>query len=107
MAEALRKGRTDSEGWRVRKDGRRFWAVATLQALRDEAGQPIGFAKITRDMTSEREAALSRPCSKASVAFPPAGRGRSIDYAASAIYMLDPNGIVTNWNAQRRADQGI
>ena len=92
MADALRQGRTDSEGWRVRKDGRRFWAVATLQALRDEAGEHIGFAKMTRDMTKEREARLSLLESERRFRLLVEG---VIDYA---IYMLDVSGVVTNWN---------
>jgi PAS domain S-box-containing protein len=53
---AREQGHYESEGWRVRKDGTRFWAHAVLDAVRDEAGQIIGFAKITRDMTERREA---------------------------------------------------
>jgi len=49
-------GRYESEGWRVRKDGSRFWALAVIDAVRDEQGDLIGFAKITRDMTEKRDA---------------------------------------------------
>ena len=42
------------EGWRVRKDGSRFWAAVTITALRDEAGKLRGFAKVTRDMSERR-----------------------------------------------------
>ena len=56
LATAVREGRYETEGWRVRKDGTRFWAHAVLDPVRDEAGQLIGFAKITRDMTEPREA---------------------------------------------------
>jgi len=52
------EGRYESEGWRLRKDGSRFWAFAVLDAVRDEEGRLIGFAKITRDMTERREAQL-------------------------------------------------
>jgi PAS domain S-box-containing protein len=51
-------GRYESEGWRLRKDGSRFWAFAVLDAVRDEEGRLLGFAKITRDMTEKREAQL-------------------------------------------------
>ncbi|HTQ12382.1 MAG TPA: PAS domain S-box protein [Rhizomicrobium sp.] len=54
---ALENGRYESEGWRVRKDGSRFWALAVIDAVYDE-GRHIGFAKITRDMTERREAQL-------------------------------------------------
>ncbi|MBV9418875.1 MAG: PAS domain S-box protein [Alphaproteobacteria bacterium] len=56
---AAEKGRYESEGWRIRKDGSRFWALAVIDAVRDEQGRLIGFAKITRDMTERREAQLS------------------------------------------------
>jgi len=56
LAEARATGRREEEGWRVRKDGTRFWALAVLDAVHDESGQFAGFAKITRDM-SERRAA--------------------------------------------------
>jgi PAS domain S-box-containing protein len=49
-------GRFEEEGWRVRKDGSRFWAGVTITPLRDEAGQILGFAKVTRDLTERREA---------------------------------------------------
>jgi len=52
------EGRFESEGWRLRRDGTRFWAFAVLDAVRDEEGRLIGFAKITRDMTERREAQL-------------------------------------------------
>ena len=49
-------GRFADEGWRLRKDGSRFWAMAVLDAIRDEKGELIGFAKITRDLTERRRA---------------------------------------------------
>jgi PAS domain S-box-containing protein len=51
---AARDGRFEAEGWRVRKDGSRFWANAVINTIHDEAGNLIGFAKITRDMTERR-----------------------------------------------------
>src|ERR1043166_29642 len=51
LAAALRDGRTDDDGWRVRKDGSQFWASAVISALYDRAGTHIGFAKVTRDLT--------------------------------------------------------
>jgi len=56
LATALQDGRTEDEGWRLRKDGTRFWANATLTALRDERGEHVGFAKVTRDLTARRDA---------------------------------------------------
>jgi PAS domain S-box-containing protein len=53
---AAREGRVEDEGWRVRKDGTRFWANVVITALRDEDGTLLGFAKITRDLTARKEA---------------------------------------------------
>ena len=48
---AIREGRVEDEGWRIRKDGSRFWASVVITALRDSTGALIGFAKVTRDIT--------------------------------------------------------
>jgi PAS domain S-box-containing protein len=56
LEAAARDGRVEDEGWRVRKDGSRFWANVVLTALHDDAGGLTGFAKITRDMTERRAA---------------------------------------------------
>jgi PAS domain S-box-containing protein len=53
---AARDGRFEDEGWRVRKDGTRFWANVVITALRGEDGGVIGFAKVTRDLTARRAA---------------------------------------------------
>jgi PAS domain S-box-containing protein len=59
LAQAAASGRYAGEGWRVRKDGTRFWASVVLAALRDEQGKLLGFSKITRDRTESREAELA------------------------------------------------
>ena len=51
-------GRFAAEGWRMRKDGTRFWASVVIDAIRGEDGKLVGFAKVTRDMTEKREAEL-------------------------------------------------
>jgi PAS domain S-box-containing protein len=51
---AAREGRFEDEGWRLRKDGTRFWANVVITALRDEKGTLLGFAKVTRDLTERR-----------------------------------------------------
>jgi len=56
LETARQEGRYESEGWRLRKDGTRFWANAIIDAIRSESGELIGFAKITRDITEKREA---------------------------------------------------
>ena len=53
---AAAEGRFEDEGWRVRKDGSRFWANVVITAVRDESGKLIGFAKITRDLSDRRRA---------------------------------------------------
>jgi PAS domain S-box-containing protein len=55
LREAASKGRYEGEGWRVRKDGSRFWAHVVVTGLRDRAGHLQGFAKVTRDLTEQRE----------------------------------------------------
>jgi len=56
LREAVRDGRVEDEGWRVRKDGSRFWADVVITAVKDETGHLTGFAKITRDLTERRQA---------------------------------------------------
>src|SRR6266511_4638066 len=56
---AVAEGRLEDEGWRVRKDGTRFWANVVITALFDEAGKLRGFGKVTRDMTERRAAELA------------------------------------------------
>jgi PAS domain S-box-containing protein len=56
LGNAAREGRYEAEGWRVRKDGTRFWAHVVIDAIHDEMGPLIGFAKITRDLTEKKKA---------------------------------------------------
>lgn len=55
LVEAARLGSFEDEGWRLRKDGSRFWANVVITALRDTEGKLLGFAKITRDLTQRRD----------------------------------------------------
>ena len=93
LETAEREGRYEAEGWRMRKDGSRFWASVTLDAIRDESGELVGFAKITRDITERR--AAQEALRESERQFRLLVRGVT-DYA---LYMLDPNGVVTSWNA--------
>ncbi len=92
LSDARQTGRHESEGWRVRRDGSRFWANAILQRMRDEHGAPIGFAKITRDMSERLQAQAALAESERRFRMLVEG---VVDYA---IYMLDPSGVITNWN---------
>jgi PAS domain S-box-containing protein len=93
LATAEAEGRFEAEGWRVRKDGGRFWAHVIIDAIRDQHGQLLGFAKITRDL-SERKAA-EEVLRRSQEQFRLLVQGVT-DYA---IYMLDPNGNVSSWNS--------
>ena len=97
---AAREGRFEAEGWRIRKDGTRFWAHAILDAVRAEDGSLIGFAKITRDITAKRE--RERELFESEQRFRMLVQGVR-DYA---IYMLDRDGKVTNWNPGAEAIKG-
>jgi PAS domain S-box-containing protein len=93
ILDAVRdQGRHETEGWRVRKDGSRFWASAVIHKVRDAEGRHIGFAKVTRDITARKAAHDALVDSERKFRILVHG---VTDYA---IYMLDPNGIVTNWN---------
>jgi PAS domain S-box-containing protein len=93
LEQATREGRYEAEGWRVRKDGSRFWASIVLDAIRDEQGELLGFAKITRDITERRAAQDAMQESERQFRLLVKG---VTDYA---LYMLDPNGVITSWNA--------
>jgi PAS domain S-box-containing protein len=56
LKEAARVGRFEDEGWRLRKDGSKFWANVVITAIRDESGKLLGFAKVTRDITDRMRA---------------------------------------------------
>lgn len=60
LRAAMTTGHWEDEGWRVRRDGSRFWASVVLTALRDEEGQLVGFAKVTRDLTERHRAEEER-----------------------------------------------
>jgi len=59
LAVVAREGRYETQGWRLRKDGSRFYASVVMDAIRNEAGELIGFAKITRDVTEQRDAQIA------------------------------------------------
>jgi PAS domain S-box-containing protein len=89
---ARERGKFETEGWRLRKDGTKFLASVVIDAIYEE-GELIGFAKITRDITDRHRSAEALKESERHFRLFVSG---VTDYA---LYMLDPNGIVTNWNA--------
>ncbi|WP_095053932.1 PAS domain-containing sensor histidine kinase [Pseudomonas sp. Irchel s3b2] len=94
---AIHDGRFEGEGWRVRKDGTHFWSHVIIDPILDPSGKLLGFAKITRDLTDRKMAEETLKQSEQQFRL----LVQSVtDYA---IYMLAPDGRVTNWNlgAQR------
>jgi PAS domain S-box-containing protein len=89
---AARIGRFEDYGWRLRKDGSRFWANVVITALRDSEGRLYGFAKVTRDVTDRRQAEEQLRASEERFRLLVQGVR---DYA---IFMLDRNGHVSSWN---------
>ena len=90
---AARDGRYETEGWRVRKDGSRFWAHVVVDAIRSPQGDLLGYAKVVRDITDKKAAEKDLRASEE--------RFRILVQGVKdcAIYMLDKEGVVTNWNS--------
>ena len=93
LTVAAKEGRFEDEGWRVRKDGSRFWANVIITALNAPDGTLAGYAKVTRDLTERRKHEQRLRASEI--------RFRTLiesvrDYA---IFMLNPDGTVATWNA--------
>jgi PAS domain S-box-containing protein len=98
---AAHEGRYESEGWRVKKDGSRFWASVVVDTIKGANGAPLGFAEVTRDI-SERKA-VQETLRDSERQFRLLVEGVT-DYA---LFMLDPNGVVTSWNAGAKRIKGF
>ena len=97
LEEAALTGRIEDEGWRIRKDGKRFWANTVITALRNDDGTLRAFAKVTRDLTTRREADERLRHSEEMF------RLLVSSVEDYAIFLLDPGGHIATWNlgAQR------
>ena len=100
LATAAREGKFETEGWRLRKDGSRFWTHAVIDAIREPSGKLIGYAKITRDLTERKVAEEALKHSEEQFRLLVQG---VTDYA---IYMLDAKGHVSSWNAGAQRIKG-
>lgn len=93
LREAAEHGRVECEGYRVRKDGSRFWADVVITRVGDRPDGGQGFIKVTRDLTERRAREEAIRTSEE-------GLRRMIESAREyAIFMLDPQGLVSSWNA--------
>jgi PAS domain S-box-containing protein len=100
LDQAAIAGRFECEGWRIRKDGSKFLANIVVDAIYNDACELIGFAKITRDITERKTAQENLLESERKFRYLVEG---VTDYA---IYMLSPEGIVTNWNSGAQRIKG-
>ncbi|MGZ7077885.1 MAG: PAS domain-containing sensor histidine kinase, partial [Thermoanaerobaculia bacterium] len=97
---AVRDGRVEDEGWRLRKDGTQFWANTVITVLRDDDGSVRGFVKVTQDMSKRRDA--EERLRQSEEIF------RLLVSAVKdyAIFLLDPEGRVATWNKGAQAIKG-
>jgi PAS domain S-box-containing protein len=96
---AAREGSTQDVGWRLRKDGSRFWANVTITANRNDDGALIGYAKVTRDMTDQREYEEQLQEEKAFIE-------SLLDTQQDLLYAFDTDGQFLRWNDSLREVTG-
>jgi formate hydrogenlyase transcriptional activator len=93
LKTAVTEGRFEEEGWRVRKDGTRFWADAVITAIRDSHGELLGFSKVTRDFTERKRVEDALHLSEQ--------RFRALfEFSPDAIIVVDEQGLIAEVNAQ-------
>ena len=100
LALAAEHGKFEGEGWRVRKDGTRFWALVVIDPIKSSTGRVIGYAKVTRDLTERREAEATLRRSQEQFRLLVQG------VSDHAIYMLDREGNVASWNSGAQRIKG-
>lgn len=100
LREVLAQGSAELEGWRVRKDGGRYWAHVIMSVLRDDAGDLVGYSMVARDLTDRREADARLRESEQ--------RFRLLVQSVKdyAIFMLDPEGRIATWNEGAQGIKG-
>jgi PAS domain S-box-containing protein len=100
LRRAIAQGRFEDEGWRVRKDGSRFWSNVIISTLRNRGGEVIGFSKVTRDLTQRRD-------HEQRVRESERAQRLLIDSVQDyAIFRLDADGIISSWNAGAQRIKG-
>src|SRR5215204_1316917 len=101
LVEAAQTGRIEDEGWRVRKDGTRFWADVIITALRDpRSGELRGYGKVTRDLTERRKAEELLRHREEEL------RLLVESVQEYAIFLLDEDGRIATWNAGAHRAKG-
>jgi PAS domain S-box-containing protein len=92
LRRSLRDGRFEDEGWRVRKDGTRFWANVVISPLLDASGNLLGYSKVTRDLTERRRHEEQLRESEERLRLIVDG------VKDHALFLLDPHGVIVSWN---------
>jgi PAS domain S-box-containing protein len=93
LERARREGRSEAEGWRIRRDGTRFWANVVITALFDEDGSLRGFGKVTRDLTERRERERAR-AESAAIARSERWLRATLNSIGDAVIVTDDQGLV-------------